>query len=91
MVALEHLVLGLLSVPLVNIVATAWIHILNGAGIAEYFIADFGILVPFPVPWKMLPLPFALSVMSALILAVVGSIYSTWRTAIVPPAEAMKA
>jgi ABC-type lipoprotein release transport system permease subunit len=89
--ALEHLVLGLLSVPLVNIVAAVWIHILNGAGIAEYFIADFGILVPFPVPWKMLPLPFVLSVVAALILALVGSIYTTWRTAIVAPAEAMKA
>ncbi len=89
-VALEHLVLGLLSVPLIIMVAVAWIHIVNGAGIAAYFIADFGILVPFPVPWKILPLPLVLSVMTALILVLVGSSYATWRTAVVAPAEAMK-
>jgi ABC-type lipoprotein release transport system permease subunit len=91
MVALENLVLGLLSVPLINVVALVWIHIFNGIGISEYFIADLEILVPFPVPWKMLLLPFALSIMLALILALVGSIYSTWRTATVSPTEAMKA
>ena len=37
MVALENLVLGLLSVPLIVIVSGVWIHLFNGEGIARYF------------------------------------------------------
>ena len=91
MVALENLVLGLLSVPLIVIVSGVWIHLFNGAGIARYFLADLGILAPFPVPSKIFPLPLALGLILALVLTMVGSIYSTWKAAIVPPAEAMKA
>ena len=90
MVALENLILSIISVPLIIFVAAGWIHLLNGAGIAHFFMPARDILVPFSMPSRIFPIPFVLSIMMALILTMVGCIYSTWRTAIVPPSEAMK-
>ena len=90
MVALENLILSISSIPFIILVAAGWIHLLNGAGIAHFFMPARDILVPFSIPSRIFPIPFILSIMMALILTMVGSIYSTWRTAIVPPSEAMK-
>ncbi len=90
MVALENLILSLVSVPCIVLAATGWIHIFNGAVISKFFIANLDVMISFSVPSRIFPIPFVLSVMMAVILTMVGSIYSTWRTAIVPPSEAMK-
>jgi len=90
MVVLENLILSMISIPLIILVATGWIYLLNGAGIARFFMPALDILVPFSVPSRIFPIPFVLSIMLAMVLMMVGSIYSTWKTAIVPPSEAMK-
>ena len=90
MVALENLILSLVSVPCIILAASGWIYILNGAMISRFFIANLDVLIPFSVPSRIFPIPFVLSIMMALILTMVGSIYATWRTAIVSPSEAMK-
>ena len=90
MVALENLILSIISVPLIILAAAIWIHFLNGAGIAPFFMPALDILMPFRMPSRIFPIPFVLSIMMTLILTMVGSIYSTWRTAIVPPSEAMR-
>ena len=90
MVAMENLILGIMSVPLIILVAVGWIQLFNGIGIARFFIPTLGTLIPFSVPSRIFPTPFVLSMMLAMILTMVGSIYSTWKTAIVPPSEAMK-
>jgi len=90
MVAWENLILSLISIPFILVVATAWIHLFDGTGIAPFFIAGINIIMPFAIPSRIFPIPFFLSIMMALILTMVGTIYSTWRTAVVPPSEAMK-
>jgi ABC-type lipoprotein release transport system permease subunit len=90
MVALENLVISVISVPLVLAVAAVWIYLLNGAGITAFFIANQGILIPFQVPARIVPVPLVLAIMMAVILTMVGSTYSTWKTAVVPPWEAMR-
>lgn len=90
MVALENLILSVMSVPCIILAATVWIHIFNGVVISKFFIANFDIMIPFSVPSRIFPIPFVLGIMVAMILTMVGSIYSTWKTAIVPPSEAMK-
>ena len=90
MVALENLILSIMSIPIIVLVAAGWIHLLNGAGIAHFFMPARDILMPFPMPSRIFPVPLILSVILALTLTMVGCIYSTWRTAIVPPSEAMK-
>lgn len=91
MVALENLVLGIASVPFIVMVTAAWLHLFNGAWISRFFIASMEVMIPFAVPSKIFPVPVLLGTLLAMILTMVGSIYSTWRASIVPPLEAMRA
>lgn len=90
MVAMENLALSIISVPFIIIAAVLWIHLFNGAVIAKFFVASLDIIIPFQVPSKVFPIPAMLGLMMAMVLTMVGSVYSTWKTAIVPPSEAMK-
>jgi len=90
MVALENLVISLTSAPLAILTAMVWLKLFNGAFIAQFFIAEIGLMAPFPVPSRFLPLPCLFAFLFAMVLTMVGSLYSTWKTATVPPAEAMR-
>ena len=90
MVALENLVISLTSAPLAILLAMAWLKWFNGAYIAQFFIAEIGLMAPFPVPSRFLPLPCLFAFLFAIVLTMVGSLYSTWRIATVPPVEAMR-
>ncbi len=90
MIALENLILSFLSLPFTLLAAGAWIHLFDGAGIAPFFIAGKNILMPFSIPSRIFSIPFFLGMMMAPILTMTGTLYSTWRTAVVPPVEAMK-
>lgn len=90
MVALENLVISLTGAPLAILLSILWLKVFNGSFIAQFFIAELGIFTRFPVPARFLPLPAILCFFFAIILTMVGSLYSTWRTSIIPPAEAMR-
>lgn len=90
MVALENLIMSILSVPFIILATMGWIYLFNGAGISKFFIASLNIMIPFSVPSRIFPVPVFLGAFLAIILTMVGSIYSTWRTSIVPPSEAVK-
>ncbi len=90
MVALENLILSLTSAPLAILLAMAWLKWFNGAFIAQFFIAEIGLMAPFPVPSRFLPLPCFFAFLFAIVLTMVGSLYFTWRIATVPPVEAMR-
>ena len=90
MVALENLVISLTSAPLSILLAMAWLKWFNGAFIAQFFIAEIGLMAPFPVPSRFLPLPCLFAFLFAIVLTMVGSLYSTWKTATIPPVEAMR-
>lgn len=90
MVVFENLIISLTAAPLALIMAFVWLKGLNGLFIAQFFISEIGVLPPFDVPSRFLPLPAFLSFFFSLILTMVGSLYSSWRASIIPPAEAMK-
>lgn len=90
MMALENLVVGFTSAPLAILAAMVWLKWFNGALIAQFFIAEIGLMAPFPVPSRFLPLPSLLAFLFAVVLTMTGSLYPTWKTATVPPAEAMR-
>ena len=90
MVALENLIMSLTSAPLAILLAMVWLKWFNGAFIAQFFIAEIGLMAPFPVPSRFLPLPCFLAFLFAIVLTMVGSLYSTWKTAAIPPVEAMR-
>lgn len=91
LIALENLMLSLISLPLIMLGAAIWIHLLNGIGLVRFLIPNIAIVVPFPVPSRVFPVPFVLALMMAPTLTMVGSLYWTWRAAVVSPATAMKA
>jgi ABC-type lipoprotein release transport system permease subunit len=91
LVAVENLVLSVASVPFLVMVSAAWIHLFNGAWISRFFIASIEVMIPFVVPSRIFPVPVFLGTLLAVILTMVGSIHSTWRAAVVPPSEAMRA
>jgi ABC-type lipoprotein release transport system permease subunit len=90
MVALENLIISLTSAPLAILMAMAWLKLFNGAFIAQFFIAEIGLMAPFPVPSRFLPLPCILAFLFAIVLMMSGSLYTTWKTAATPPVEAMR-
>jgi ABC-type lipoprotein release transport system permease subunit len=90
MVALENFIISLTSAPLAILLAMVWLKWFNGAFIAQFFIAEIGLMAPFPVPSRFMPLSCIFAFIFAVILTMVGSLYSTWRTATVPPVEAMR-
>jgi ABC-type lipoprotein release transport system permease subunit len=90
MVAFENLIVSLTSAPLAILLAMAWLKWFNGAFIAQFFIAEIGLFAPFPIPARFLPLSSFLAFLFAIVLTMVGSLYSTWRTATIPPVEAMR-
>lgn len=90
-VALENLALSLCSVPVTMLASLVWIHALNGVGLVTFLIPNIGIIVPFPVPSRACPVALTLVLVLAPTLTMVGSVYWTWRTAIILPATAMKA
>jgi len=90
MAALENFVISLTSAPMAILLAMVWLKWFNGAFIAQFFIAEIGLMAPFPVPSRFLPLPCLFAFLFAIVLTMVGSLYSTWKTATVPPVEAMR-
>lgn len=90
MAVFENLIISLTAAPLSLLLAFAWVKGLNGLFIAQFFIAEIGIFPPFNIPARFLPLSFFLSFFFSLVLIMVGSIYSSWKAAVIPPAEAMR-
>ncbi len=89
-VFIENLLLSLTAAPMALLISFIWIRLFNGFLIAQFFIAEIGILPAFPVPARYMPLPLFLSFAFALVLTMVGSMYSTWRSAVTSPAVTMK-
>jgi len=90
MATLENLVISLTSAPLAILAAMVWLKWFNGAFIAKFFIAEIGLMAPFSVPSRFLPLASILAFLFAVVLTMMGSLYPTWKTATVPPVEAMR-
>ncbi len=90
MVFFEGIILALTGACLSFMISYLWIKLFNGFFIAQLFIAGIGNMPPFTVPAMFMPLPLILSVLLSLVLTMAGSIYSSWRAAVVPPAEALR-
>jgi len=90
MVAWENLVLSLMGACIAFLASFVWIRLLNGLFIAQFFIAETGLVPDFPVPSRFLPLPLFFSFLLALLLTMTGSLYNTWRLATIAPAEAIR-
>ena len=86
----EHLLLGLIGATASILLAFVWLKWFNGFWIAGVFVSGLEISPGIPVPFVLAPVPVLLAVLIACLLVTVGSVFSTWRTAVTSPAEAMR-
>lgn len=86
----ESLVLSLSGAALAVVLAFGWLRLANGYWIASVFMAGVGVRPEVRVPFQLAPVPVLLAVVVAVVLVLSGTLYSTWRSAVVQPREAMR-
>jgi ABC-type lipoprotein release transport system permease subunit len=86
----ENIFVSVLAACLALLTAFLWIRVLNGFLIAQFFLGEPGLVPSFPIPACFVPVPAFMSFLLALTLTLAGSLYSTWRMAATPAAEAMR-
>ncbi|HEV3446864.1 MAG TPA: FtsX-like permease family protein [Gemmataceae bacterium] len=86
----ESLLLSVAGAALAIVLAFVWLRLLNGYWIASIFLAGVDVHPGFRVPSRLTPVPALLAFVGALVLVMTGTLYSTWRTAVVPPRDAMR-
>jgi ABC-type lipoprotein release transport system permease subunit len=93
-ILLRNLVEGLLltaaGASLAVLAAWFWLAVLNGWAIANLFVPELGWRPQVDVPLGMAPLPVILATLLSWLVVTSGSLYTTWRTAMAPPASAMR-
>jgi len=90
MVFYENLMLSLMAASSSYVLSFIWVRLFNGAFISGIFIAGIDGMSSFPVPAEFSGMQLFLSFFLSLVLTMSGSIYAAWRTAVIPPAEALR-
>lgn len=85
----ESSVLCISGACLALIIAWIWLRVGNGFGIVGSVIAGAGASPEFVVPFRLTPGSVFLAFALAAIVVYSGSMYSTWRAAVVEPRQAM--
>ncbi|RUM46342.1 MAG: hypothetical protein DSY80_02330 [Desulfocapsa sp.] len=89
MTCMENLLLALSSSMLAVVLAMIWLKLGNGIGVAPLFISGISWIPEFQVPSLFTPMPVLFSFLFGLVLTMLGTIFSTWKTAITPPLTTM--
>jgi ABC-type lipoprotein release transport system permease subunit len=86
----ESCVISVIGASAAAILAFVWLRFLNGVGIAAVFLTGADVSPSFRVPYRLAPVPILLCFLLSFVLVLTGTLYSSWRAAIVAPAEAMR-
>ncbi len=89
--AVESFCLSLAGACVALLLAWAWLRLLNGYGIAAFFLAGSDAAPAFRVPFELAPVPALLAFVLSFVIVSTGTLYSAWRAARTPPREAMRA
>jgi ABC-type lipoprotein release transport system permease subunit len=88
--AVEGLLLTAAGASLAVLVIWCWLTVFNGWSIAQLFVPGLGWRPRVDVPFQLAPLPVLLAAFLSWLIVTSGSLYTTWRTAMTPPANAMR-
>jgi ABC-type lipoprotein release transport system permease subunit len=86
----EGLLLTAAGASVAVLLAWFWLGVLNGWAIADLFLPGLGWRPHVHVPFALAPLPVVLGMLLSWIIVTSGSLYTTWRTAMTPPANALR-
>lgn len=86
----ENSLISVLGTTLAILLAFLWLRAFNGYWLASLFLTGVEVRPSFPVPFHLGLIPLGLAVLISFAMVMVGSLYATWRAAIVAPREAMR-
>ena len=86
----ESFLLSVGGASLSIMIAFVWLKLFNGFWIASIFISGVSYSPSFQIPYVIAPVPAILAFMIALVITMTGTLWSTWRAAVVAPSEAMR-
>ena len=89
-VVMENLLICLTSVSLSVLLSMVWIKGLNGILIAQFYVAEVGLIPDVDIPSRYLPSHGVFYLIFALGVTLIGSSFSTWRKARITPTELMR-
>ncbi len=89
MTCIENILLALLGSMLAVVLAMLWLKAFNGIGIAPLFISGISWIPEFKVPSLFTPMPVLFSFLFGIVLTMLGTVITTWKTAITPPLTTM--
>ena len=89
MTCMENVLLAMLGSMLSVVIGMIWLKLGNGIGIAPLFISGISWIPEFPVPSRFTPMPVLFSFLFGIILTMVGTVFTTWKTATTPPLTTM--
>ncbi len=86
--AVESFALSLAGACTALLLAWVWLRLLNGYGIAGYFLD--GLTPDVRVPFRLTPVPALLAFLLSFAIVLTGTLYSAWRAATAPPRDVMR-
>jgi len=86
----ESIILSLLGVATAFVAAIVWVKAFNGFVISRLFISHTEFYAPFQVPAAFSFYLVVIALFLSVTITLVGTITSTWRTAVTSPADAMR-
>ncbi len=89
-VALENLLISLAAVSISILLSMAWIKGLNGILIAQFYVAEVGLIADVDIPSRYLPSHAVFCLVFALGVTLIGSLFSIWKKVRTTPTELMR-
>jgi len=89
-VVLENLLISLTAVSLSILLSMVWVKGLNGILIAQFYVAEVGLIPHVEIPSRYLPSHAFFYLVLALGVTLTGSLFSTWKKARFTPGELMR-
>jgi ABC-type lipoprotein release transport system permease subunit len=86
----ESLVLAAAGAAVSVLIASAWLVLFNGRGIAGVYLAGTDVAPGLEVPFRLTPEPVLVAAALSFVVTSTGTLLSTWRAAVAAPMEAMK-
>lgn len=89
-VAFENLAISLTAVCLSILLSLAWMKGLNGLFLAQFFVAEVGVLPEVDIPSRAIPSHLLFALAFALVITELGGVFSVWRSTRFSPKESMR-
>jgi ABC-type lipoprotein release transport system permease subunit len=86
----ESFALSLAGACIALVLAWLWLRVGNGFGVAGFFLTGVGAAPEFAVPFRLTPVPALLAFVLAFAVVMTGTLYASWRAAIVSPRDALR-